>query len=155
VDRAGNVLAEHGGIESFTIGQRKGLGFAAGARRFVLELVPAEQKVVVGTREECLSTGLLAERVNWLIEPPDRPLECTVKIRYRSQPVRASVQALDHQRAEVAFAEPQLAVTPGQAAVFYEGTRVLGGGWIERPVNRDLLQESTAHRSASPSSVGE
>jgi tRNA-specific 2-thiouridylase len=130
VDRAGKVLGKHQGIEGFTIGQRKGLGFAAGSRRYVLEIVPEENLVVVGAREQCQSTGLHAERVNWLIEPPTDQLHCQVKIRYRSRPVPAAVHALSPQRAQVVFAEPQMAVTPGQAAVFYEGTRVLGGGWI-------------------------
>jgi tRNA-specific 2-thiouridylase len=131
VDTAGNVLAEHPGIEHFTIGQRKGLGFAAGERRFVLRIIPQENTVVVGGRDECFAPGLLAKQVNWLMEPPPvEPLACLVKIRYRSQPVPATVQALADQAARVVFDEPQLAVTPGQAAVFYRDTRVLGGGWI-------------------------
>lgn len=130
VDREGAVLAEHEGIEGFTIGQRKGLGFAAGARRYVLDIIPQDNTVVVGTRDECHSSDLITERINWLIEPPTEPIQCQVKIRYRSQPVPATVRAMDQQRAEAVFAEPQMAVTPGQAAVFYDGTRVLGGGWI-------------------------
>src|SRR5207249_7006774 len=84
VDTAGNVLAEHDGIENFTIGQRKGLGFAAGARRYVLEIVPEENQVVVGTRAELLSRGLIASRINWFLDaPPEEPLSCQAKIRYR------------------------------------------------------------------------
>jgi tRNA-specific 2-thiouridylase len=133
VDSAGRVLAEHEGIEHFTIGQRKGLGFAATGRRYVLQIVPEENTVVVGEREECLSSKLVANDTNWLINAPQQAaLECQVKIRYRSAPVAATVRALADGRAEVQFAEPQMAVTPGQAAVFYEGSRVLGGGWIER-----------------------
>jgi tRNA-specific 2-thiouridylase len=136
VDRSGKVLAEHDGVEQFTIGQRKGLGFAAGARRFVLEIIPEDNTVVVGAREECLSPGLAAGQVNWLTDPPQgEPLPCFVKIRYRSQPVPARVHALANQTALVIFATPQLAVTPGQAVVFYLGTRVLGGGWIDRPLS--------------------
>jgi tRNA-specific 2-thiouridylase len=132
VDSAGKVLAEHDGYERFTIGQRKGLAYAAGRRRYVLEIIPESQQVVLGDREQCLAPGLLAKDVNWLIEPPKTaPLDCSVKIRYRSQPVAATVHPLEGQRVEVRFAEPQLAVTPGQAAVFYHGTKVLGGGWIE------------------------
>jgi tRNA-specific 2-thiouridylase len=131
VDTAGKVVGTHQGIEHFTIGQRKGFGFGSASRRYVLKIVPAENAVVIGDRDECLASGLIAERVNWLIAPPaEGPLACRVKIRYRSTPVPATVRTLPGQRAEVAFAEPQLAVTPGQAAVFYEGTRVLGGGWI-------------------------
>jgi tRNA-specific 2-thiouridylase len=131
VNTAGQVLADHDGIEQFTIGQRKGLGYSAGERRYVLEIIPEENRVVVGTREECQAPGLKAKEVNWLIEPPAERLECQVKIRYRSQPVPAAVECVEGQRARVHFARPQLAVTPGQAAVFYDGTRVLGGGWIE------------------------
>ncbi len=130
VDTAGNVLTEHEGIEHFTIGQRKGLGFAAGQRRYVLQIVPGENTVIVGDRAELLSSSLVASRVNWLIEPPVAPLACTAKIRYRHSAAPARVTALPDGGARVEFAEPQSAVTPGQAVVFYEGTRVFGGGWI-------------------------
>jgi tRNA-specific 2-thiouridylase len=132
VDSSGRVLAEHRGIENFTIGQRKGLGFAATGRRFVLQIIPSENTIVVGEREECLASELIAKETNWLIDPPDSsPLTCQVKIRYRSTPVEAAVYALPDRKARVEFDAPQMAVTPGQAAVFYDGTRVLGGGWIE------------------------
>jgi tRNA-specific 2-thiouridylase len=132
VDGAGTVLGTHAGIENFTVGQRKGLGFAAGERRYVLKILPAEHEVVVGKREELLASGLRVSRVNWLIEtPPSRPLACRAKIRYRHTPAPATVTALASGGAQVDFAEPQSAITPGQAVVFYDGTRVLGGGWIE------------------------
>jgi tRNA-uridine 2-sulfurtransferase len=132
VDTAGNVLAEHAGIENFTVGQRKGLGFAAGRRRYVLRVVPATNAVVVGDREELLAAGLTASRVNWLLEaPPSGPVRCQAKIRYRHPATPATVTALPDAGARVEFAEPQSAVTPGQAVVFYDGPRVLGGGWIE------------------------
>lgn len=134
VDTSGRVLARHSGIEHFTIGQRKGLGIAAGQRRYVLAIVPETNTVVVGSREECSSAGLLAYSFNWLIREPATPIRCTVKIRYRASAVPATVEALPQQRVRIVFDEPQLAVTPGQAAVCYEGTRVLGGGWIERPL---------------------
>ncbi len=132
VDTEGNVLAEHPGIENFTIGQRKGLGFAAGERRYVLRIVPEERAVVVGDRAELQAGGLRASAVNWLLEePPTQALRCAAKIRYRHPAAPATVTALADQGALVKFAEPQSAVTPGQAVVFYEGSRVLGGGWIE------------------------
>jgi tRNA-specific 2-thiouridylase len=135
VDAEGNVLAAHDGIERFTIGQRKGLGFAAGERRYVLRIVPGQNEVVVGEREELLASGLIASRVNWLVEiPPERPVHCTAKIRYRHQPALATVTALPDGGARVEFAEPQSAITPGQAVAFYEGCRLLGGGWIEGPI---------------------
>lgn len=135
VDTAGRVLAEHPGIENFTVGQRKGLGFAAGERRYVLKIVPAENTVVVGDREELLARQLRASRVNWLLESvPDEPLGCQAKIRYRHAAAAARVIAVAGEAARVEFDEPQSAITPGQAVVFYDGSRVLGGGWIEETV---------------------
>lgn len=132
VDTRGNVLAEHPGIENFTVGQRKGLGFAAGQRRYVLQIVPDTREVVVGDREELLATGLVASRVNWLIEvQPQSLLSCSAKIRYRHPAAPATVTASPDGGARVEFLEPQSAITPGQAVVFYDGDRVLGGGWIE------------------------
>jgi tRNA-uridine 2-sulfurtransferase len=132
VDTAGNVLADHDGFERFTVGQRKGLGFAAGERRYILEIVPSRNEVVVGEREELLATGLQASRVNWLIDLPRKTaLTCHAKIRYRNAGSPALVTTLPNGGARVEFAEPQSAVTPGQAVVLYEGERVLGGGWIE------------------------
>jgi tRNA-uridine 2-sulfurtransferase len=132
VDRSGKVLAQHDGIEKFTIGQRKGMGFGAGARRYILEIIPATREVVVGDREDLLASALIASRVNWLIEPSDAPLSCQAKIRYRHTAAEAVVTARPGQEAEVRFAQPQTAITPGQAVVFYDGDRVLGGGWIEK-----------------------
>lgn len=131
VEKDGTVLGEHDGIDRFTVGQRKGLGVAAGRKRFVLEVVPETRTVVVGDAEDLLANGLVASRVNWLIDPPTEPLPCTAKIRYRHAGGPATVAAAADGGATVSFAEPQSAVTPGQAVVFYDGPRVLGGGWIE------------------------
>jgi tRNA-uridine 2-sulfurtransferase len=131
-DTAGRVLGEHDGYERFTVGQRKGLGVATGSRRFVLEIIPETREVVVGDRDDLLAGGLAASQVNWLIDPPADPLACRAKIRYRHAPAPATVTATPDGGARVTFAEPQSAVTPGQAVVFYDGERVLGGGWIER-----------------------
>jgi tRNA-specific 2-thiouridylase len=101
----------------------------------VLQIVPETRDVVVGRREELLATGLIASRVNWLVdEPVARPLTCLAKIRYRHAAAAAAVAALPDARARVEFMERQSAITPGQAVVFYDGSRVLGGGWIERAV---------------------
>ena len=133
VDTAGTVLAEHRGFENFTVGQRKGLGFAAGRRRYVLRIVAEQNEVVVGDREELLAGGLIATRVNWLTDPPpESPVSCAAKIRYRHEGASATVTVLPSGGAQVEFHEPQSAVTPGQAVVFYDGSRVLGGGWIEQ-----------------------
>jgi tRNA-specific 2-thiouridylase len=131
VDTDGKVLAAHDGIENFTIGQRKGLGFGSASRRYVLQIVPETREVVIGDREELLARSLRAERVNWLIDAPAAPLSCQAKIRYRHEPAAATVIALPDGGAHVDFDTPQSAITPGQAVVFYDGERVLGGGWIE------------------------
>lgn len=131
VDTEGRVLAPHAGIEQFTVGQRKGLGFGSAARRYVLEIVPETRAVVVGDRAGLLAPALRAARVNWLIDPPAAPLPCRAKIRYRHEAAAATVTPLPGAEARVDFAEPQSAITPGQAVVFYDGERVLGGGWIE------------------------
>jgi tRNA-specific 2-thiouridylase len=134
VDAEGNVLGEHDGIERFTVGQRKGLGIAGAERRYVLRIVPSDNEVVLGRREDLLASGLLASRVHWLTEPPAGPLPCQAKIRYRHAAADATVTALPGDGARVRFAGPQSAITPGQAVVFYDGSRVLGGGWIEEAV---------------------
>lgn len=133
VDTAGQVLGAHDGIEQFTVGQRKGLGVALGSRRYVLKIVPESNEVVLGDRDGLLAAGLRASGVNWLIDPPGQDRAYQVKIRYKHTPVPATVSARGD-GAEVRFDLPQSAVTPGQAVVFYDGTRVLGGGWIETAV---------------------
>jgi tRNA-specific 2-thiouridylase len=97
--------------------------------------------VVIGDRDELLARSLLASRVNWLIDPPTEPLSCTAKIRYRHEPARATILPSPTGRGaggegwvRVDFAEPQSAITPGQAVVFYDGAEVLGGGWIDTAV---------------------
>ncbi|MHB1426230.1 MAG: tRNA 2-thiouridine(34) synthase MnmA [Gemmataceae bacterium] len=133
VDTSGKVLAAHDGIEQFTIGQRKGLGFAAGERRYVLRIVPGDNDVVIGPREELLASALEASGVNWLLDaPPPGEWTCQAKIRYRHTAAPARVTMLPDGRVKVEFDTPQSAITPGQAVVFYDGSRVLGGGWIDR-----------------------
>ncbi len=131
VNVEGEVLGEHDGIDQFTVGQRKGLGVAAASRRYVLKIVPETGTVVVGDRDGLLASGLITGVVNWLIEPPTEPLACQVKIRYRHPPAEARVEPQPDGTARVTFVEPQTGPTPGQAAVFYAGTQVLGGAWIE------------------------
>lgn len=133
-DTEGAILGSHDGYERFTIGQRKGLGVATGARRYVLEIVPATHEVIVGDPELLRADGLIASQVNWLIDSPEKSFDCQVKIRYRHRPAQAMVTSTPDGGARVAFAAPQTAVTPGQAVVFYDGDRVLGGGWIESAI---------------------
>ena len=127
----GTVVGRHDGIERYTIGQRKGLGVAFGDRRFVVRIEPDTRRVVVGEREELARLELTAARANWLIAPPTAPFACQVKIRYRSRPAAATVEPIAEDRFAVRFDEPCYGVAPGQAAVCFDGDRVLGGGWIE------------------------
>lgn len=130
VDQTGQAVGEHGGVAHFTIGQRKGLGLAVGEPRYVVAIRPENRQVVIGPRELLLESTLEAESVNWLAEEPTEPMECEVRIRHLHRAAPAQIHCLSSDRVRVEFQEPQSAVTPGQAVVFYRGTRVLGGGWI-------------------------
>jgi tRNA-specific 2-thiouridylase len=136
VDEGGRVLGRHDGIHHFTVGQRKGLGLGAsrthgGTPMYVLQLRPADGAVVVGPKASLERTTLTASQVNWIVEPPTGPIRAAAQIRHRHQAAPATICALGPARAEVVFDAPQLALTPGQAVVFYDGEVVLGGGWIE------------------------
>jgi tRNA-uridine 2-sulfurtransferase len=131
VDEDGQVLGSHAGIHRFTVGQRRGLGLASTAEpMYVLALRPRDRQVVVGPRASLERTTLTTSGVNWIVEEPRKPLRVAVQIRHRHQAASATVRALEGPRAAVVFDRPQTAVTPGQAAVFYDGDVVLGGGWI-------------------------
>jgi tRNA-specific 2-thiouridylase len=132
VSQSGAVLGRHGGVHRFTVGQRKGLGIAAPEPMYVLQLRPSEKTVVVGPRPELERTMLTAASVNWIAgEPPAGPFRVTAQIRHRHQPAPATVRAIEADRAAVQFDAPVIAITPGQAVVFYDGDVVVGGGWIE------------------------
>jgi tRNA-specific 2-thiouridylase len=132
VTRQGKILGEHAGVHRFTVGQRKGLGIAAREPLYVIQTDPASQRVVVGTDDDLLRSELTAREVNWIsIHPPSQPVRAEVKIRNKHAPSPATLAAdCDRGTVEVRFDTPQRAVTPGQAAVFYQGDLVLGGGWI-------------------------
>jgi tRNA-specific 2-thiouridylase len=131
VSTSGEVVGRHGGIQNFTVGQRKGLGVATGSPLYVIEIQGDRRQVVVGGGQELLSRELRAREVNWIaVEELSAPARAQVKIRHRHEPAWATVRSLDGGEAHVVFEEPQRAVTPGQAAVFYQGDVVLGGGWI-------------------------
>ena len=127
----GKVLGTHTGVSKFTIGQRKGLGVAVGKRAYVVELDADAGRVVIGSEELLRRKTLEAERVNWLVPiEVGKSITAKVKIRYQHDPTPAVVTAMENGAANVEFAEWQTAITPGQATVFYDGERVLGGGWI-------------------------
>ena len=133
VDSEGNVLGHHAGTHHFTVGQRRGLRIAAGEPLYVISTQPDSQRVVVGRNEGLMRGRLLARDVNWVsISAPGEPRRAQVKIRNKHHPAHAMLlPGGDDSRIEVRFDEPQRAITPGQAAVFYDGDLVLGGGWIE------------------------
>ncbi len=133
VDRRGRELGRHAGVHRFTVGQRRGLGLSANRPLYVVAVQPESGTVVVGEEEELLSTRLVAREVNWLsVAEPASDIRGRVRIRYRHTEATATVHPLPAGRAEVTFDAPQRAITPGQAAVFYDGDEVLGGGWIAR-----------------------
>jgi tRNA-uridine 2-sulfurtransferase len=131
VNEDGEVIGRHNGVHNFTIGQRRGLGLAAGKPLYVLSIDPGNNRVVVGEDHALRKQTFEVEAVNWLsIELPRNAIRATVKIRHKHEPTPATVEALDDTRARVTFDTPQRAITPGQAAVFCDGGRVLGGAWI-------------------------
>ncbi|MFZ4774427.1 MAG: tRNA 2-thiouridine(34) synthase MnmA [Terrimicrobiaceae bacterium] len=131
-DTGGNFLGNHEGIEMFTIGQRKGLPGGSPHPLYVVDIDPDSARVIVGSEEDLVRDEFEVDRVTWHDGEPSGPLPVTVKIRYAHAGIGAVVTALPGQRAEVRLDQPQRAVTPGQAAVFYERDRVVGGGWIVR-----------------------
>lgn len=136
VDSTGKVLGEHKGLVHYTVGQRRGLGIASERPLYVLQLDPKQNQVIVGSNEQTFTSGLDAIDVNWsAIEQPQQPITAYIKIRYRSELIKAEIVALEGNRARIIFAEPQGAVAPGQATVFYDQDEVLlGGGTIDHAV---------------------
>jgi len=131
VDETGREVGQHVGLGGYTVGQRRGLGPLGPEPTYVLRLDPARNAVVVGPREGLRVTRLVAERVNWIAVPSlPAPLEVEARVRHRAPRVAARVSPLDAGRIEVAFREPQYAITPGQSVVLYQGEVVLGGGVI-------------------------
>jgi tRNA-uridine 2-sulfurtransferase len=132
VDREGRTLGRHGGVHRFTVGQRRGLGVSAPRPLYVLSVRPASATVVVGEEADLDRSSLTARDVNWISgEAPTGPMRAAVRIRHRAAEAPATVRPVPGGRAEVHFDSPQRAVTPGQAAVFYDGEVCVGGGWIE------------------------
>jgi tRNA-uridine 2-sulfurtransferase len=131
-DRQGRELGRHDGIHRFTIGQRKGLGLAAGVPLYVVDIDAESAAVTVGTRQDLERDALTASRVNWISgDVPRGPIRAHARIRYRHREAPATITPIGADRARVVFDEPQSAITPGQAVVFYDGDCVVGGGWID------------------------
>ena len=131
VDASGREVGRHAGVHRFTVGQRRGLGLAASRPRYVLEVRPGTATVVVGDEDALASSELAVQGVNWLSAPrPEREIRAAVRIRYRHAEAAATIRPDEQGGAFVRFDAPQRAITPGQAAVFYQGDVCLGGGWI-------------------------
>ena len=131
VSTTGELLGQHSGLHQYTVGQRRGLGFSVGHPVYVVSLDRANNRLVVGDDIDLRSTTCEVRDVNWIpFECPDAPVLASVRVRNRHEPAEAEITPLDKTTARVSFRDPQRAITPGQAAVFYSGEQVLGGGWI-------------------------
>jgi tRNA-uridine 2-sulfurtransferase len=133
VDTAGTVVGQHEGIQRYTVGQRRGIGIAQQRPLYVVSINADTNRVVVGSAEELLSSEFTAAGVNWVsLDDPSTPVRAEVRVRYRHAAAAATITPLPGARVRVVFDEPQRAITPGQATVFYRGDEVVGGGWIVR-----------------------
>jgi tRNA-specific 2-thiouridylase len=136
VDQNGRILGQHDGVHHYTIGQRKGLGIAAAEPLYVVGLDVPGNRVIVGDRSSASDTECVVDRVNWVsIAPPTTPIKAEVQARYRTQPTIATIIPLSdhadgHSRVKIVFEQPIFGITPGQAAVWYDGDILLGGGII-------------------------
>lgn len=135
IDAQGNLLGRHRGVTHYTIGQRKGLGFAFGKPMFVTAIDPQKNTVTLGEEGEQYAPALIAEQFNWIaFDTPCEPFDAQVKVRYQARPADARVFPAEDGAVRIEFAEPQRSVTPGQAVVLYQGDLVVGGGTIRSAV---------------------
>jgi tRNA-specific 2-thiouridylase len=131
VNTKGEKLNEHSGIHRYTIGQRRGLGIAHEKPLYVVQIERAKNQIIVGEAEDLDCLEFTAKGVNWVaFDESSEPVRASVRVRYRHEPEPATIYALPENRARIVFDEPQRAITPGQATVFYNGEEVVGGGWI-------------------------
>ncbi len=135
LDQQGKTLGKHKGIPFYTIGQRKGLGISSGERLYVTAIEPKRDAIVVGTKKDLLGDKLIASDLNWIdIKKIEKSIKVKAKIRYRHKEADVEIIPLDKGKISVKFREPQIAITPGQAIVFYDGDIVVGGGVIEKRI---------------------
>ena len=138
VDPTGRVIGRHEGIHRYTIGQRRGIGIADERPLYVLSLDANKNRVTVGSSEELLKNEFTAAGVNWIaLDGPSEPVRAEVRVRYRHTAAAATITPSESARAHIIFDEPQRAITPGQATVFYRDDEVVGGGWIVRSTRQD------------------
>ena len=132
LDKEGHILGKHKGILSYTVGQRKGLGTSAKEPLYVIAIEQERDTIVVGSKQDVYKNELMASELNWItIAKPKQPITVKAKIRYLHQEAEAAITPLDEDKVYIKFKEPQMAITPGQAIVFYDGDTVVGGGTIE------------------------
>ncbi len=134
VDTEGKILGQHEGIHHYTIGQRRGTQVAAGKRVYVKSIDPQTNRIVLAEDLSLYQTSLIASKVHWTQNPPTSSEKISAKIRYRHQAENCFVERLENDQTRVVFEDPQRAITPGQAIVFYQQDEVLGGGWIEEGI---------------------
>ncbi len=132
VDIHGNVLGRHGGIHRYTVGQRRGLNLPSTEPYYVVAIDPAERRVVIGRNSDLFSRKMLVGDVHWIVDEPVGPFRAAARVRFRHREAPALLEPGAPGEVRVTFDQPVRAVTPGQAAVFYDGDTVLGGGWIVR-----------------------
>ncbi len=131
VSAGGDMLGAHSGIHNFTVGQRKGLGLSSPSPLYVLAINPVTHAVTIGAEDELYTQRFRAEKLNWIgVTAPEVDMRVQAKIRHRHEPALATLSGVTDREVEITFDEPQKAVTPGQAAVFYNEDEVVGGGWI-------------------------
>lgn len=135
IDTEGNRLGTHNGLPYYTIGQRRGLGLETNRARYVVAMHPEENELVIGSKSDLYSNGLIARDCSWVAEEGPPSGDLLVKIRYRTDRVPATLQPKNNSKVQLNFDKPQRAVTPGQVAVFYRNEETLGGGTIERALN--------------------
>jgi tRNA-specific 2-thiouridylase len=142
VTRNGNLVGTHAGLHHYTIGQRRGIGIADSQPLYVIEIESAKNRIVVGYQNELMSDEFTATGVNWIaLDDPTEPVRAEVRVRYRHTAAPATITPLSANRVRVRFDEPQRAITPGQATVFYRGDEVVGGGWIVKRQEADRRRQ--------------
>lgn len=131
VNTEGHIVGEHSGIHRYTVGQRRGLGISNEKPLYVVKIERAKNQIIVGEADDLESIEFTAKGVNWVaFDEPKEPVRAFVKVRYRHEPAPATIYALPENHARIVFDEPQRAITPGQATIFYDKDEVVGGGWI-------------------------
>ena len=150
LNSSGQRVGTHNGLHHYTIGQRRGVGVSTGQRSYVIDIRPSEKTLVIGSLDELSADGLIARGCTWSGHPPQQTIEVLAQLRYRHKGVKASVIAKGDV-ATLSFVAPERAITPGQAVVFYDGERVMGGGWIDRQLGEPARSPFAIQHSVTES----